>query len=186
MKVYKPKKVLTYLRILLLVGIVLFLNNNTLSYAKIHKVYNNNLNKTVEISVIQKAQDEIYLEELLTVKSSFTGNLTGYAGDCPKCSGILGCRPRTNVLEEGILFDDTQYGTVRIVASSKKYPCGTIIRFTINKLSNEPIIAIIMDRGVRGDAIDLLTESEEYARNNIGRVKNQKFDILRLGWNNAR
>ncbi len=182
MKIYKPKKALTYLRVLLLVGIILFLNNNTLSYAKIHKVYNNNLNKTVELSVIQKAQDELYLAELLTPKSSFVGNLTGYVGNCPKCTGILGCHPRTNVLEEGILFDDVQYGTVRIVASSKKYPCGTILRFTIDKISQESIIAVVMDRGVRGDSIDLLAESEEYARQNIGRVKNQKFDVLRLGW----
>lgn len=181
MKIYKPKKALTYLRVLLLIGIILFLNNNTLSYAKIHKVYNENLNKTVELSVIQKAQDEIYLTGLLTPKSSFVGHLTGYVGNCPKCTGILGCHPRTNVLEEGIFFDDAQYGTVRIVASSKKYPCGTILKFNIDKL-NEPIIAVVMDRGVRGDSIDLLTDSEEYARKNIGRVRNQKFDILRLGW----
>lgn len=182
MKIYKPKKALTYLRVLLLVGIILFLNNNTLSYAKIYKVYNNNLNKTVELSVIQKAQDEIYLQELLTPKSSFVGNLTGYAGNCPKCSGILGCHPRTNVLEEGILFDDAQYGTVRIVASSNKYPCGTILRFNIDKLSSEPIIAVVMDRGVKEDAIDLLAESQEYAKQYIGRIKNQKFDVLRFGW----
>lgn len=182
MKIYKPKKALTYIRILFLVGIILFLNNNNLSYAKIYKVYNANLNKMVELNVIHKAQDDLYLDELYTPKSTFVGNLTGYVGNCPKCSGILGCHPRTNVLEKGILFEDNQYGTVRIVASSKKYPCGTILRFTIDKLSSEPIIAVVMDRGVGGDAIDLLTESEEVAKRNIGRVRNQTFEILRLGW----
>lgn len=182
MKIYKPKKALTYLRVILLVGIILFLNNNTLSYAKIHKVYNTNLSKTVEIGIIQKTQDDIQLAGLLTPKSTFIGSLTGYSGDCPRCSGILGCKPRTNVLEKGIFFDDEEYGTVRIVASSKKYPCGSILRFTVDKISSEPIIAVVMDRGVGGDSIDLLTENADYAKNYVGRNRNQNFEILRFGW----
>ena len=33
-----------------------------------------------------------------------------------------------------IYFNDDTYGTVRIVASSRNYPCGTILKFNVNKL----------------------------------------------------
>lgn len=182
MKIYKPKKSLTYIRLFLVLFMLLLLNNNTLTFAEVNKVYNNNLDKMVEISVIEKMQDDIHTQELLTPKDSFVGELTGYAGDCPKCTGILACHPRTNVLEKGMFFDDVQYGTIRIVASSSNYPCGTILRFTVGKLSSEPIIAVVMDRGVTAGVIDLLTENEDYARTNIGRVHNQTFEVLRFGW----
>lgn len=181
MKVCKPKKSLIYVRIFILITIILFLNNNTLSYAEIHKVFNNNLTKTLEVSIIEDKQNEMYIEELLTPVSEFNGQLTAYTGDCPKCTGRLGCNYKINILESGIYFEDNEYGTVRIVASSKNYPCGTIIKFNINKLDEE-IIAIIMDRGVSGNSIDLLTDNRDYAINNIGRIKNQNFEILRLGW----
>ena len=34
----------------------------------------------------------------------------------------------------------------------------------------------------KGNNIDLLTESEDYARKHVGRVKNQEFKVLREGW----
>ncbi len=182
MKKCKPKKSLIYIRILILLTIILFLNNNSLSYASIYKVYNNNISKTIESGVIEDIQDELYLNELLTPVSNFTGDLTAYTGDCPKCTGKLGCNHKVNVLETGIYYEDVEYGTVRIVASSKKYPCGSIIKFEINKLSNEQIIAIVMDRGVSGNSIDLLTDDRNFAINNIGRIRNQYFEVLRLGW----
>ena len=60
--------------------------------------------------------------------------------------------------------------------------CGTILKFNVNKLSQEPIIAIVLDRGVSGNVIDLLTETEENAIKNIGRVRNLEFEVLRKGW----
>ena len=75
------------------------------------------------------------------------------------------------------------YGKLRIVASSRKYPCGTVIEFNVGKLSDEPIRAIILDRGVGGNDIDLLTESEDLAIKEVGRVKNLEFKVLREGWN---
>jgi len=114
---------------------------------------------------------------------TFNGDLTGYAGDCALCTGYLACPPRTNVLKDGILYTDKTYGTVRIVASSKNYPCGTILEFDVGKLSEEPIVAIVLDRGVGGNDIDLLTESEDYAIKSVGRVRNLEFRVLREGWN---
>lgn len=143
---------------------------------------NDNANKDVGKDIIQETQNDLYKEGIFSPIYSFKGDLTGYAGDCALCTGYLACPPRTNVLKEGIYFKDKTYGTVRIVASSRDYPCGTIIKFNVKKLSNEPIVAIILDRGVGGNDIDLLTESEDYAIKSIGRVKNLEFEVLREGW----
>jgi hypothetical protein len=182
MKIYKPKKVLTYFRVLLLVGIILFLNNNTLTYVTVNKVRNNNLDKMVEREIIDGTQALIVTNKSYNIVSTFTGELSGYAGDCPKCSGVVACAPYPNVLETGVFFNDEEYGNVRIVASSSKYPCGTVLKFNVDKLSTTPLIAVVLDRGVGGDKIDLLTESENFARIFVGRVKNQTFEVLRLGW----
>jgi hypothetical protein len=144
---------------------------------------NTNLDKVLDSTVIESKQKELFDEESYNTMYTFAGDLTGYAGDCPLCSGYLACPPRTNVLKEGIYYKDKTYGTLRIAASSKKYPCGTIIRFNVNKLSSEPIIAIILDRGVGGNDIDLLTESQDFATKSVGRVRNLNFEVLREGWN---
>lgn len=143
---------------------------------------NDNLNKTLDSSVIKDKQVELYKGGLYNPLYTFYGDLTGYAGDCALCTGYLACPPRTNVLKEGIYHNDKTYGTVRIAASSKNFPCGTIIRFNVPKLSEEPIIAIILDRGVPGNDIDLLTDDESYAIKHVGRVKQLSFDVLREGW----
>ena len=144
---------------------------------------NTNLDKVLDSRVIETKQDELYEVGLYNPIYTFAGDLTGYAGDCALCSGYLACPPRTNVLEKGIYYNDKSYGTIRIVASSKKYPCGTIVRFNAKRVSNEPIIAIILDRGVGGNDIDLLTDNEDYAIKNVGRVRDLNFEVLREGWN---
>ena len=136
----------------------------------------------VDKETIQTSQNELYSEGLFNPIYTFNGELTGYAGDCALCTGYLACPPRTNVLKEGIYFNDDTYGTVRIVASSRNYPCGTILKFNVKKLSDEPILAIVLDRGVGGNVIDLLTESEPYAIKHVGRVRNLEFELLREGW----
>ena len=153
--------------------------------------------KAVSKEIIQKKQIELFTEnnkknvvdQVINKRDpegnslyKFTGELTGYSGDCPLCSGYLACPPRTNVLKSGIYYNDTSYGNIRIVASSKNYPCGTILRFNVKKIAKEPIVAIVLDRGVSGNVIDLLTDSSESAIKDIGRVKNLEFEVLREGW----
>ena len=104
--------------------------------------------------------------------------LTGYAANCPLCGGTLGCTGQ-NVLDGTTTYQDKDYGTVKIVASSKSLPCGSIVNFSLN---NENITAIVLDRGVTGTALDLLVESEAYALSNVGR-KNISYQILRFGYN---
>ena len=57
-----------------------------------------------------------------------------------------------------------------------------LVNIKVNKLSKEPIYAIILDRGVGGNDIDLLTENEDFARKKVGRVRNQTFEVIREGW----
>lgn len=168
----------------ILIAIVLFLSTkSSFSILSYSVALNTNLDKVLDSTVIESKQEELFEEGNYNIMYTFSGDLTGYAGDCPLCSGYLACPPRTNVLKEGIFYKDKIYGTLRIAASSKKYPCGTVIRFNVNKLSSEPIIAIILDRGVGGNDIDLLTESQDFATKSVGRVKNLSFEVLREGWN---
>lgn len=182
MKRYKPKKWLTCFRVFSLLFFVMILSTSEVKRTSISVVKNDLLDKSINYEVIANQQEESYQTALYEAESSFIGELTGYAGDCPLCSGVVACRPRINVLKKGIYFTDKQYGTIRMVASSKRYPCGTILRFKAGKVSSEPIIAVVMDRGVGGNNIDLLMDNEDEARKKVGRIRNLEFDILRLGW----
>jgi len=162
--------------------VVLTITKETNSVSVLSVAVNNSYDKNLDLSVIRENQKELYSQGIENPIYTFTGELTGYSGDCPLCSGYLACPPRTNVLKSGIFFDDKTYGKVRIVASSKKYPCGTILKFNVKKIQKEPIIAIVLDRGVGGNVIDLLTENEDYARKHVGRVRNLDFEVLREGW----
>lgn len=182
MKRYRPKKWLIYFRAFSLLFFALLITTSEMKRTSITVVKNDNLNKSIDYEVIYSHQEESHKTALYQPESSFVGSLTGYAGDCPLCSGVVACKPRINVLEKGIFFDDKDYGTVRMVASSKRYPCGTILRFKASKVSTEPIIAVVMDRGVGGNNIDLLMSTEDEARKKVGRIRNLEFEVLRLGW----
>ena len=112
---------------------------------------------------------------------SYTGDLTGYGAFCPLCNGHLACMSNLDLSNGRTHYDDQTYGNVQIVASSKNLPCGTIIKFNAPHISEEPIIAIVLDRGVLGNDIDLLSPSEEYASRYVGRTK-ITYDVLRMGW----
>ena len=181
-RAYIKSRIIMFIEAIIVFGLVFMLTKESNQVYVLTVALNNNLEKNMDREIIQKTQNELYIEKDYNPVDTFIGELTGYAGDCPLCSGYLACPPRTNVLEKGIYYDDATYGHIRIAASSKNYPCGTILRFNVNKLSEEPIIAIVLDRGVSGNNIDLLTESEEYAAQYVGRVRNLEFEILRKGW----
>ena len=145
------------------------------------KITNENLNKTIDLTAMAYKLNEIQLKDKYYPLDTFTGDLTGYTADCPLCSGRLACTPNYNVLNGTETYPDASYGNVRIVASSKNLPCGTVIRFNKANVSNNPIIAIVLDRGVIGNDIDLLSNSNDYAVKTIGR-SSISYDILRTGW----
>ena len=182
MKIYKPKKWLVIVRTCMLFVLMLLISTNVLDTSYNVEINNVNLNKSLEVAIIEENHESLYLSELYDTEATFVGDLTAYVGDCPLCSGILACHPRTNVLESGIYFEDSEYGKVRIVATSSKFSCGTILRFNVDKIGGEPIIAIAMDRGVGGNDVDLLVDDVDYAITNIGRVREQRFEDVRYGW----
>ena len=182
MKEYVKSRIKMSVEIIILLVFAFLLNRESSAVSTLSIAMNNDYEKNLDIKVIQESQNELYEQGIINPLYTFKGELTGYAGDCPLCSGYLACPPRTNVLKKGIYYTDKTYGKIRIVASSKTYPCGTILRFNVKKLSDEPIIAIVLDRGVGGNVIDLLTESQDFARTKVGRVRNLTFEVLRQGW----
>lgn len=146
------------------------------------KTTNNNLNKTLDLHAMAVKYQEIIKNDLYTPLDVYNGDLTGYAANCPLCGGKLGCNGQ-NVLDGTTTYDDKDYGTVKIVASSKNLACGSIIEFDGSVINeNGKITAIVLDRGVLGTDLDLLVESEEYASNYIGRHF-ISYNVLRYGYN---
>ena len=150
---------------------------------------NENVNKSVDLSTMaiyinkeeeRKANEEALQTYLWGSLDSYTGDLTGYGADCALCSGRLACTG-LDVRDGTDTYVDDTYGTVNIVASSSNLPCGSIIRFESARISDEPVIAIVLDRGVLGNDIDLLTPSEDYAYRYVGR-SSITYDVLRFGW----
>lgn len=114
------------------------------------------------------------------VLKSYNAKMTGYVYNCPKCSGRLACDSSLDLSNGKTDYYDIKYGNIRIVASSKNLKCGSIVSIK-SKISNDPIIAIVLDRGVTGTKLDLLMESEDAARSQIG-VKDITYDVLREGY----
>lgn len=114
---------------------------------------------------------------------TLNGKLTAYVATCPGCSGRLGCTGQ-NVSDGTMTYNDNTFGNVFIVASSSNLPCGSIVRFNNNTLSNTGVItAIVLDRGVSGTTLDILVDSVETARTKVGSSQ-ITYDVLRMGWNN--
>ena len=155
-------------------------------------ISNENMNKSVNLSTmalfINKEEEKRINEEAIQTYlwgslDSYTGDLTGYGADCsaPGCTGRLACMSSLDISNGKNTYVDKTYGEINIVASSKNLPCGTIIRFDSKRISENPIVAIVLDRGVLGNDIDFLTPSEEYAGKYIGR-SSITYDVLRFGW----
>lgn len=167
------------LRIFLIIFVVFIAESS--SSVKHNKVENENFNRNVDLSTMALKVNEMIENDLFAAKDTYTGQLTGYAHDCPLCGGTLACASNYNVRDRRDYYPDKEYGTVKIVASSKNLPCGTIIRFNKASISPDPVIAIVLDRGVPGNNLDLLTPTEEYASRYIGR-STITYDVLRVGW----
>lgn len=174
------KKTSKILKTMLLLTLIFFNTQISVMNTEV-KNDNSNLNKTLDLTTMALKYDEIIKKDLYNPIDVYNGRLTAYAADCPLCGGKLGCNGQ-NVLDGTTTYDDYEYGNINIVASSNLLPCGSIVEFRLDKLSTIPITAIVLDRGVGGTSLDLLVESEDYARNNIGSI-NISYNILRVGYN---
>ena len=174
----------------LLVLIVVFYINSNVNVSQNELIEDLALDKLVDLSAIAMKDKEekpvVVVQPQPKVNNStslsvLTGSLTGYSADCPLCSGRLACSSY-NVYQNGVVtYPDNVYGNVRIVASSKSLPCGSIVKFNLRKLSSSPIYAIVLDRGVGGNNLDLLVESESLAYTQVGR-SSITYEVLRRGW----
>lgn len=176
----KFSKYISYSIKISLVLFVVFIAESSTT-VKQNKVENENFNRNVDLSTMALKVGEMIENDLYAAKDTYTGQLTGYAHDCPLCGGTLACASNYNVRDRRDYYPDKDYGIVKIVASSKNLPCGTIIRFNKPSISPDPVIAIVLDRGVPGNNLDLLTSTEEYASKYIGR-STITYDVLRTGW----
>ena len=161
--------------------IFMFIVAKSSSDIKIASVENNNVNKTVNLTTMAMKIIEVEDTIKYTPVATYTGDLTGYAYNCPLCNGTLGCMPKYNIKDGTTTYKDYEYGEVKIVASSKNIACGSIIRFKSDRVGEGEQFAIVLDRGVGGYELDLLTPSEDYASKYIGRSK-ITYDVLRSGW----
>lgn len=171
------KKILKWgILLLLLLG----LRKNTLKINR--QLMDYNLEHTIGFNAIAKKNKEVKEVPVLNRGNFIYGYLTGYGADCPLCGGTLACKPSYNVYKNGVVtYPDLTYGNVRIVASSKNLKCGSIIKFNSSRLSSETIYAIVLDRGVGGNNLDLLMQSEQEAANKVGRSR-IAYTIVRNGW----
>ena len=154
--------------------------------------------KTVIIEQ-EEINDNYFMDK--EVINSITGILTGYGPDCVGCGNFKTNKVSTasgyhiaNIVDGAIepaftiTYNDSEYGEVRIVAGDSTLPFKTIVRITIP--NNEPIIAIVLDRGStvgfencrsqRGclTNFDLLYATEAES---LGKTYNVLFEILRMG-----
>lgn len=139
----------------------------------------------IEISV--KGNYSPNLEVLNTIEpiATYNGKITGYGPDCYGCSGITASG--MNVLNGNIYYNDKTFGNIRIVAGDKSIPFGSIIKITGISISNDPILAIVLDRGGmigfqegKHSYFDLLYETEK-AASSFGR-QDATFELLRSGY----
>lgn len=110
--------------------------------------------KTSENEIIQVIQEKV--DEVVEVgtgrNGNYTGRLSGYGPDCVGCTGTgnLACKTREkkthSLVKDGIYYEDTEFGKVRIVAAALKgFPCGTIVQIT--KPGKDSFTAIVLDSG---------------------------------------
>ena len=155
------------------------------SAIKRNQVEKFSFNKSFGVNAnIEKKEEETPVEEPKVEEKTkyIKGTLTAYVADCPKCTGKLACKGSYDVLKNNVdTYVDKEYGEVRIVASSKKLACGSIVRFNLSSLSKEPITAIVLDRGVKGNNLDILMKTVSEAKSKVGK-KNIEYEILRVGW----
>ncbi len=181
-----------YLKLVILILFIGILFYSSSSNLKNNSLDNYEFSEELGVSTIatKEEEDKPKPVEVSKVDNSsnvlgaklYNGDLTGYVADCPACNGTLACKPKYDVYKNGVVtYPDSEYGNVRIVASSKNLKCGSIIKFSLKTISNEPIYAVVLDRGVLGTDIDLLVATKDEAIKKVGR-RNTSYEVLRSGW----
>lgn len=114
------------------------------------------------------------------VINTYVGNLTSYGADCYGCSGYTSSGHNLNV---SMYYDDSEYGTIRILAADPSFAMYSIFR--VNVPGRDPFIGIVLDRGGnvgfgRGTLFDLAFKNESDP-NLLPLTHNVTFELLRSG-----
>lgn len=122
----------------------------------------------------------------ITPLATYTGKITAYGPDCYGCTSGRTASGQY-VLEGNIYYNDAIFGNIRIVAADKSIPFGSIIKIIGLSISEDPILAIVLDRGGmigfaegKHSYFDLLYKSEADA-STFGRPT-ATFELLRSGY----
>lgn len=179
MKVIFLKKVTKFIKIFII--IISLFGINKINVKKDNGiVLNDNYNKVLDLSAMAIKVEEIRLKDLYYPLDTYVGYLTGYVADCPLCGGTLGCTGQDVLTDRITTYQDKDYGTVDIMASSTSLKCGSIVQYN---LDGKKRTAIVLDRGVVGTNLDLLVDNEDKAYG-IGK-RYISYDILRFGWSRS-
>ena len=149
------------------------------SFYEYKYINGNEVEKVLVDRIVTEQQDKIIAVGTGN-PGSFNGTITGYGPDCAGCSGRVGCAPYPNVQNGNNYYNDSSFGSIRIVAADYSIPCGTIVDVETSILGT--VRAIVLDRGnaINGRTMDLLFETEANLQY-FGR-RNAAFTIKRWGW----
>ena len=126
--------------------------------------------------------------------ATYNGKLTSYGADCKGCSssGNVSCMTKEgkkhSLTRDGIYYNDTTYGNVRILAADNSgFPCGTVVKINNGK---EDFTGIVLDTGAsmrtawRNGTVwlDLAFAKESDAKAAGMSSNNAKFVVQRWGW----
>ena len=127
---------------------------------------------------------------------NYIGNTTGYGADCIGCSGTVACKTREgkyhNLVADGMYYNDSQYGNVRILAADHRvFRCGTIIK--VDNGREEPFIGIVLDTGIDMRKnwelyglihldVAFVTEKDPAVYSMTASNQRAKFQVKRWGW----
>lgn len=141
-----------------------------------------NADTKVTTNVEQPQKEETTTEK---VYETFTGSMSGYGYDCYGCTSGHTSSGYDISPTGSIYYNDTTYGSVRIVAGDTKYSFGTIVKISDYK-KEESFYAIVLDRGSdigvtsnKKFAFDLVYPSNKDAD---GVDRSVTFEIVRYGY----
>lgn len=128
--------------------------------------------KIMKVSYLDTSSEEVL--------NTYMGNISHYGADCSGCTGRTASGYNVG---SNFYYEDSKYGTVRIVAADSQLPFGTIVRINNNSTT---MLAIVLDRGgaigfEKKYMLDLLCESEDSAIK-YGTLNNSTIEILRYGY----
>lgn len=132
---------------------------------------------------IPKIEETFKNENTIKVLATYYGPITAYGPDCTGCT--TGYTASGYYVRNNIYYNDKEYGKIRIVAADKSLPFGTIIRISNLNVFDEPVLAIVLDRGSaigfnRKVYFDLLYKSEKETE--FFGKRNATFEVLRKGY----